>query len=112
MITTTGDLTMLKKSLTIALFSLTGITLSTQSLAASGEEVYKGICFACHATGVANAPKLGDKVMWEPRLAKGMDALYENSIKGLNAMPPKGGATNYSDDEIKAAVDYMVESAK
>jgi cytochrome c5 len=100
------------KILAVALAGLAGLTLSAQSLAASGEEVYKGICFACHTTGVANAPKLGDKTVWAPRIAKGIDTLYETSLKGLNAMPPKGGATNYSDDEIKAAVDYMVDAAK
>ena len=78
----------------------------------SGEEVYKSTCFACHATGVAGSPLFGDKALWAPRIATGMDALYNSSIKGKGAMPPKGGALTLSDDEVKAGVDYMVENAK
>lgn len=78
----------------------------------SGEEIYKSTCFACHATGVAGSPLFGDKALWAPRIATGMDALYNSSIKGKGAMPPKGGALTLSDDEVKAGVDYMVEHAK
>ena len=78
---------------------------------ASGEQVYKAQCTACHATGVTGAPKSGNKEEWAPRIAKGMDALYKSSINGLNAMPPRGASTA-TDDEIKAAVDYMVNAAR
>ena len=78
----------------------------------SGEEVYNTVCFACHKEGVADAPKLGDKAAWEPRIATGMDALYEATIKGKGVMPAKGGNPALSDDEVKAAVDYMVEQVK
>ena len=61
---------------------------------------------------VANAPKLGDKTAWAPRIAAGMDTLYTNSIKGKNAMPAKGGNASLTDDEVKAAVDFMLSSVK
>jgi len=78
----------------------------------SGEDVYKAQCAACHAAGVAGAPKFGDKAAWAPRVALGIDALTASVIKGKNAMPPKGGAAAASDAEIKAAVQYMVSAAK
>ncbi len=75
---------------------------------AMGEKIYSANCVACHATGVAGAPKIGDKAAWEPHLAKGIETLHTNSIKGINAMPPKGGNLSLTDEETKAAVDYMV----
>lgn len=77
----------------------------------SGEEVYKAFCTTCHATGVANAPKTGT-ADWKPRLAKGIDGLVASSVKGLNAMPPKGTCMNCSDAEIKAAIQYMTKGLK
>ncbi len=74
--------------------------------------LYTSICSACHIAGVANAPKLGDKAAWAPRLAAGVDGLTASVIKGKGAMPPKGGAAAASDAEIKAAVEYMVASVK
>ena len=78
----------------------------------SAEDVYNGGCNACHASGAAGAPKFGDAGAWAPRIAKGMDALYSNAIGGINGMPPKGLCMSCSDDEIKAAVDYMVDNSK
>lgn len=81
-----------------------------------GKEVYDAACFICHASGVAGAPKFGDAANWAPRVEKGMATLYEHSIKGFmgenGLMPPKGGRPDFSDDDVKAAVDYMVENAK
>ena len=74
-----------------------------------GEATYNQACFSCHAAGVAGAPKLGDADAWSQRIAKGNDTLYEHSIKGFNAMPPKGGFMNLSDEQVRAAVDYMLE---
>jgi cytochrome c5 len=74
--------------------------------------LYTQICSACHIAGVANAPKLGDKAAWAPRLAVGVDGLTASVIKGKGAMPPKGGAGNASDADIKAAVAYMVSTVK
>ncbi len=73
--------------------------------------LYTQACAACHVAGVANAPKLGDKASWAPRVAMGVDALTASVIKGKGAMPPRGGSTG-SDAEIKAVVQYMVSSVK
>ncbi len=73
--------------------------------------LYTQICSACHASGVAGAPKFGDKAAWAPRVALGIDALTAVAIKGLGAMPPRGGSSA-SDAEIKAVVTYMVNAAK
>ena len=78
----------------------------------AGKALYESACMACHAAGVANAPKLGDKAAWAPRVKTGMDTLYTSVIKGKGAMPPKGTAMAASDADIKAAVDYMVAAAK
>lgn len=84
---------------------------ATQTAGAGGEALYKQACQVCHAAGVANAPKLGDKAAWAPRLKQGMPALVQSVVKGKGAMPPKGGTTA-SDAELKAAVDFMVSSVK
>ena len=82
-----------------------------------GQRVYNGLCISCH-NGLPNIPKVGDKAAWESRIAQGMALLYEHSIKGfiseggLIAMPPKGGNLNLSDEEVKAAVDYMVANSQ
>jgi len=85
---------------------------NTASAPAGGESVYKGACMACHSTGVAGAPKTGDKSAWGARIAKGKPLLYEHALKGFNAMPPKGGNTTLADADVKAAVDYLVAQAK
>lgn len=79
--------------------------------AGGGEALYKQACAACHMTGAANAPKLGDKAAWAPRLAQGVPALVQNAIKGKGAMPPKGGSTA-PDADVRAAVEYMVTASK
>ena len=77
----------------------------------AGEALYKQACLACHAAGVAGAPKFGDKAAWAPRIQTGLDALTTSAIKGKNAMPPKGGSSA-SDADIHSAVVYMVNAAK
>lgn len=79
--------------------------------AGGGEALYKQACAACHMTGAANAPKLGDKAAWAPRLAQGVPALVQNAIKGKGAMPPKGGSTA-PDTDVRAAVEYMVGASR
>jgi cytochrome c5 len=79
---------------------------------ATGQKVYKQSCQACHANGVANAPKPGDKAAWAPRIATGMDAMLATAIKGKGAMPPKGTCMGCSDDDLKAAIEYMVSQSK
>ena len=82
-----------------------------------GQRVYNGLCISCH-NGLPNIPKVGDKAAWESRIAQGMALLYEHSIKGfiseggLIAMPPKGGNLNLTDEEVRAAVDYMVANSQ
>jgi len=79
---------------------------------ADGKAVYGKSCVACHATGVANAPKLGDKAAWAPRLGAGVDGLMKSVIGGKGAMPPKAGNPSLTDAEIRAAVEYLVSQAK
>ena len=78
---------------------------------AAGEQLYKSVCFACHQVGVAGAPKFGDKAAWEPLIAAGMDQMIKISLEGKGAMPPRGGSTA-SDEEVIAAVHYMVNAVK
>ena len=86
---------------------------TTQVAAASsgGEALYKQVCVACHAAGVAGAPKFGDKAAWAPRIALGVPQLVQSVLHGKGAMPPKGGSAA-SEAEIRATVEYMVSAAK
>ncbi|MEX2481846.1 MAG: c-type cytochrome [Gammaproteobacteria bacterium] len=81
-----------------------------------GKEVYDSACFVCHTPGAAGAPKLSDTAAWKTRLEKGIEALYHSSINGFmgdaGMMPPKGGRPDFSDEDVKAAVDYMVSGAR
>jgi cytochrome c5 len=81
-----------------------------------GERVYKSTCAMCHGTGAGGAPMFKSKAEWEPRISQGKETLYEHALKGFNgskgAMPAKGGNAALPDDEVKAAVDYMVSMAK
>lgn len=85
--------------------------ISAAAGTAAGEALYKQACQVCHAAGVAGAPKLGDKAAWAPRLAAGLDALYNSAAKGKGAMPPRGG-TQASDADLRAAVEFMAAAAK
>ena len=77
----------------------------------SGEEVYKSVCSACHASGTARAPKLGDKGDWAQWIKEGQKRLVARAIKGEGAMPPRGGSAGLSDLEVERAVVYMANSA-
>jgi cytochrome c5 len=79
--------------------------------ARSGEAIVKATCSACHVAGVANAPKVGDKAAWAPRLAQGMPVLVQSAIKGKGAMPPRGGDSSLTDAEVARAVVFMANSA-
>lgn len=88
---------------------------SAEAVAASGadgKKIFDASCVACHGSGVAGAPKAGDKAAWAPRIKTGKDALYASALNGKNAMPAKGGNPALSETEVKAAVDYMVGLAK
>ena len=82
--------------------------------AAGGEAVYKKACISCHMTGAAGAPKLGDASAWESRIAKGASALVQSAITGVpgTAMMARGACGTCSDDDIKAAVDYMIAQVR
>lgn len=75
----------------------------------TGEQVFQAVCSACHATGVAGAPKFGNPGDWAPRIAQGYDTLWHTALSGKGAMPPRGGTSpdDYSDYEIGLAVAYM-----
>jgi cytochrome c5 len=81
-----------------------------------GEHVFNTVCTACHGMGIAGAPKVGDKAAWAPRVAEGNDVLYKHALEGFTGksgtMPPRGGHSELSDSDVKAAVDYMVSKAK
>jgi cytochrome c5 len=80
--------------------------------AADGKAVYDKVCFACHAQGLAGAPKLGDKAAWGPRIQQGMNVLLQSVSNGKGAMPPKAGNPALTDAELRAAVDFMVSQSK
>jgi len=77
-----------------------------------GKATYQQICQVCHAAALMGAPKPGDKAAWAPRIAQGLPTLHEHANKGIRSMPAKGGNPSLSDDQVNAAVDYMVSLAK
>jgi cytochrome c5 len=76
------------------------------------DQIYNTYCVACHASGVANAPKFGSKADWLPHAEKGLDTLLLNATKGINAMPPKGLCFDCSDDEMQNTIQYMIDSSQ
>jgi len=92
----------------------TATATATQVSADAGEKLFGSVCTTCHTAGLMGAPKLADKAAWAPRIAQGKDTLYKHAIGGYQGkagvMPAKGGS-QASDDEVKAAVDYMVSKA-
>jgi cytochrome c5 len=99
--------TTLTGALALALFIAFG-----PAAARSGEEVYNTTCAACHASGVASAPRYGNKADWAPRAKLGRDALVASVIKGKGAMPPKGGDPKLSDSDVKNAVDHLLKAVR
>jgi cytochrome c5 len=91
-----------------------GAAAAASSGPRSGEEVFNTTCMACHSTGAAGAPKYGDKAAWADRIAKGKDALYNSALHGVagTGMVAKGGCAKCSDEEVQAAVDYMIAGSK
>lgn len=79
--------------------------------ARSGSEIYNNFCIACHGSGVAGAPKEGEKSAWAPRAEKGMDTLLNHATNGFNAMPPKGTCADCSEDELKSAIQFMLSES-
>jgi cytochrome c5 len=77
----------------------------------SPDQLYQGACLACHSTGAAGAPKIGDAAAWKARLAKGLDSLVTSAINGIGAMPPRGGS-QYNDDQVRATIEYILSESK
>lgn len=81
-----------------------------------GKSVFGKVCAMCHAVGAAGAPKPGDKADWAPRIAQGNDMLYKHAIEGFTGakglMPARGANATLTDDEVKAAVDFMADQSR
>ena len=103
-----GHLVILESNAAVAPATAAPAAETTSTTADAGKATYDTSCFACHGTGAAGAPILGNKDAWAPRLGQGIDTLYSHAINGFKGMPPKGGAASLSDEQIKAVVDYMV----
>lgn len=79
---------------------------------AIGQQITTQACAACHASGLMESPRIGSARDWAPRIEQGMETLYANAINGINMMPARGGNPRLTDEEVKAAVDYMVAGAQ
>lgn len=91
--------------------SMTMASAAGASANKSPAEMYQGACLACHTTGAAGAPKIGDPSAWTDRLGKGVDGLVTSAINGIGAMPPRGGS-QLSDDQIRVVVEYILDESK
>ena len=73
----------------------------------SPKQLYEGACMACHAAGVAGAPKTGDNAAWQARMGSGIDGMLSSAISGKGAMPPKGGST-YTDEQLRSTIEFIL----
>jgi len=100
--------------LPVVVFCVAGLFSSTAI--ADGETIYNSGCVACHGAGIAGAPRVGDKAAWVHRIAQGTEIIYEHALNGFQGtagiMPAKGGFTHLSDEEVKAAIDFMIKASK
>ena len=94
--------------LTVADDASTDLAAAPADSASPGEATYQQACAVCHAAGIAEAPIPGDASAWSERLGKGRDALVTSALSGIGVMPPKGGQSQLSDDDVAAAVDFMI----
>lgn len=103
----------MKTLLTVfAALSMSSSLYGAEDESFDAEKAYQATCFACHGTGAAHSPEVGDQIEWEIRMEKGMDTLVKNTISGLNGiMPPRGLCADCSDEQLKAIVEFMVESS-
>jgi len=77
----------------------------------AGSQTYNSFCAVCHKSGLNAAPKYGNKAQWQKVIEKGKEAVYKNAIEGIRGMPPRGGYSQLSDEEVKQATDYMIGAA-
>ena len=96
----------------VAQVNIGDVAPAAPAAAADPKDTYQATCFACHGTGAAGAPKLGDKAAWKKRIAQGKSTLYEHALNGFKGMPPRGGNGSLSDEAVQGVVDYMVSQAK
>ncbi len=100
--------------LPVVVFCVAGLFSSTAI--ADGETIYNSGCVACHGAGIAGAPRVGDKAAWVHRSAQGREIIYEHALNGFQEtagiMPAKGGFTHLSDEQVKAAIDFMIKASK
>lgn len=99
----------------IPAFAAASLLMAAPVSAADGKATYDSVCKMCHGGGIGGAPKTGDKAAWAPRIAQGIEVLDDHAIKGFKGkglMPAKGGKSSLSDDDVKAAVQYMVDASK
>lgn len=94
--------------------SCAGVVVAAPSSSArTAADIYNANCTACHSTGAAGAPRIGHADEWEPRIAKGIEVLYQHAVEGFNVvMPARGMCMDCSDEELHATVDYILESSK
>ena len=93
---------------TLVLTETALVAVEPESVAFDAAATYQMNCFACHGTGAAGAPLLGEAEVWEEKLAKGIEEIMANVINGINAMPARGLCASCSDDDLKALVDYII----
>ncbi len=97
---------------TVEVDTTAAVAQTTQPILDIGQQHYEQVCHICHGSGLAGAPKFGDKADWAPRIAAGMAVMVKRAIEGYKAMPPKGTCTTCSDEDIKKTVEYMVSHSQ
>lgn len=100
----------------LAIVAATGVVHAALAIPANGEQTFRAVCSACHATGVGGAPKVGDRAAWAPRIGQGMARLTEHALKGFTGksgvMIPKGGRSDLPDELVRQTVEYMVKASQ
>jgi cytochrome c5 len=104
----------MKRTLVIAFAAaLASLAAAGASIAAPrGDKVYDKTCVVCHDTGLSGAPRLGNRSEWAPRMSAGIDALVSSVKNGKGQMPPKGGNDKFTEEELRAAVEYMLAKVR
>ncbi len=100
----------------LALTQSASFAVAADTPAGTGQKVYEQSCKGCHGGGIggwfSGAPKTGDKELWAPLIEKGLPALFQSTLKGVGKMEPKGGCEDCTEDEIRAAVEYMADKSR